>query len=340
MAVDLHPDIVRAINEFAQTKLGKRFGQYARKTYGIGGKKLLAKQTAGEFGGSSTKTGRGKVSTAGARGPGQFIPSTRQAFIQKYGIDPWNSDAEAIKGMALHDLSSGVAGYNPGMPSYTSYTLGQKINPADIAALRRGGGGSGASGSRDPRVTRRQHTVPGVSHASERTDARRQLLLGGDINLKSLLAYKQQIAGLKDEPSKTVSDGLKVDYPRGRRTKPNSKGGAAAPHGKYANGKILEAFYDPADVYYDSGKLVKGAIGGHGDHVHVSADRGYIVQLGKLAQSMGLNVSGQRRFGGTPTSGHTEGSFHYEDEAIDVSGDPKKMAAFYRRVLRAAKAQR
>lgn len=35
-------------------------------------------------------------------------------------------------------------------------------------------------------------------------------------------------------------------------------------------GEIAELFYDPIGYYYDEGSKVQGAIGGHGDHLHVS----------------------------------------------------------------------
>jgi hypothetical protein len=37
------------------------------------------------------------------------------------------------------------------------------------------------------------------------------------------------------------------------------------------SGKYREVFYDPIGYYWDEGRLVKGSIGGHSDHVHVSA---------------------------------------------------------------------
>jgi hypothetical protein len=43
-----------------------------------------------------------QVSEAGARGVYQFIPQTRQAFISKYGIDPWKSPEAATEAAALH----------------------------------------------------------------------------------------------------------------------------------------------------------------------------------------------------------------------------------------------
>jgi hypothetical protein len=205
VAVDLHPDIVAAINEMAETKLGKKFGRWAKRNYGISGKKLMAKQTAGEFGGSSTATGRGKVSSAGARGPGQFIPSTRAAYIKQYGVDPWKSDKAAFKGMMIHDMGTGVAGYNPGMPTYTNYILGQKINPEDIQALRTGSAGGGGPRPQRPQV--KSKMIPGQSFAPERAQARRALLLApGGIDMQKLLAYKAQVGGLKDVPARQAPD--------------------------------------------------------------------------------------------------------------------------------------
>lgn len=36
------------------------------------------------------------------------------------------------------------------------------------------------------------------------------------------------------------------------------------------HGKLTELFYDPAGYYFDNGKRIKGAIGGHSDHVHLA----------------------------------------------------------------------
>lgn len=35
-------------------------------------------------------------------------------------------------------------------------------------------------------------------------------------------------------------------------------------------GEIAELFYDPVGYYIDNGQKVSGAIGGHGDHLHIS----------------------------------------------------------------------
>jgi hypothetical protein len=80
----------------------------------------------------------------------------------------------------------------------------------------------------------------------------------------------------------------------------------------------------------------QGFVSGHTDHVHVAAGPKTVVALGKLAQSMGLHVGENPHFGGVNPV-HVQGSYHYKDEAIDVSGDVKKMAAFAHRVAGYAK---
>lgn len=130
----------------------------------------------------------------------------------------------------------------------------------------------------------------------------------------------------KTSPSQLRGGTVEQDKKRGGKMQLNLSGTPESIR-KHGKGKIFEVFYDPAGEYYDSGKLVKGAIGGHSDHVHVSAGKKYVVMLGKYAQRMGLHVGENSHFGGVAPV-HTNGSFHYKDEAIDVSGDPKLMAKF------------
>lgn len=70
---------------------------------------------------------------------------------------------------------------------------------------------------------------------------------------------------------------------------------------------------------------------GHKNHVHVAAGPNTVVKLGKLAQEMGLSVGENPHFG-TVHRVHAPDSYHYKNEAIDVSGDPKKMNRYARRV--------
>lgn len=72
---------------------------------------------------------------------------------------------------------------------------------------------------------------------------------------------------------------------------------------------------------------------GHKTHVHVAAGPKTVVQLGRLAQQMGLHVGENPHFGGVSPV-HVPGSYHYKGEAIDVSGDPRKMNAYAQRVER------
>jgi hypothetical protein len=69
----------------------------------------------------------------------------------------------------------------------------------------------------------------------------------------------------------------------------------------------------------------------HANHVHVAAGPKTVVELGKLAQQMGLHVGENPHFGGVAPV-HSPHSYHYRGEAIDVSGDPRKMNAYARRV--------
>jgi len=216
-----------------------------RKRYGKSGVAVAAKTVLGEFGGRSTKSGSGVVSSAGARGPAQFIPSTRQAYIKQYGIDPWASDTQAIQGMMRHHLSTGIEGYNPGMPTYKDYIMGQRIDPDVNKQLRRRGGGGPAArpSSRTPGATPGSVTVdapmgapeytttPDISREQDRTDARRQLLTGGGITLKSLLHYKRAMSGLQDVPGTSTlkapkADSITVDPATGapRRGTPRRRG--------------------------------------------------------------------------------------------------------------------
>lgn len=59
-----------------------------------------------------------------------------------------------------------------------------------------------------------------------------------------------------------------------------------------------------------------------------------IVKFGKIAQEkFGLTVGENPRFGGVEPV-HTDGSFHYSGDAIDVTGDPKQLARFNRYVAK------
>lgn len=114
-----------------------------------------------------------------------------------------------------------------------------------------------------------------------------------------------------------------------------AQGSLVVPHGKGGGGSINELFYDPlGGIKY--GRQI-GAIGHHGDHVHVSLSS-LQAQQRALAQAraMGLHVGEESDRDVHPV--HTGGSFHYRHynnksplrQAADISGSPSAMAAYYR----------
>jgi len=73
------------------------------------------------------------VSRAGARGPAQFMPSSRRIALRRFGLDPWRTREEAVLATVEHLLGgingrTVLFGYNPrGSPWYQRYILGQPI---------------------------------------------------------------------------------------------------------------------------------------------------------------------------------------------------------------------
>lgn len=121
----------------------------------------------------------------------------------------------------------------------------------------------------------------------------------------------------------------------------NTKGAGTIENLKVDGGKspLFELIHNDGKTGYavKNGQIVSGpgtygaVWEGHKDHVHVAAGKKTIVALGRLAQAMGLHVGENSHFGGVSPV-HVAGSYHYKDEAIDVSGDPKKMNEYARRV--------
>jgi hypothetical protein len=115
--------------------------------YGLrNGATLLAKIASGESG-----FNQGAVSSAGARGGTQFIASTRQEYIEKYGVDPWKSPDEAMHAAAIFMHTTGLAGYNSGGgQEYIDYILHQPVSIAHQGAQRLPGGKRASARSKPP----------------------------------------------------------------------------------------------------------------------------------------------------------------------------------------------
>lgn len=126
---------------------GPSIDAIARQKYGISGQTLLAKLLKGE-----SSFNMGAVSPAGARGAAQFMPGTRRAVLERFGVDPWRSPEEAVHAAAIHlrgelGHAKGLEGYNPGGGrGYVRQMLGQDVSgvPAgDPGAAAPAGAGGG-----------------------------------------------------------------------------------------------------------------------------------------------------------------------------------------------------
>lgn len=101
------------------------------------------------------------------------------------------------------------------------------------------------------------------------------------------------------------------------------------------DGELLELFWQGQNgINVKRGKQQPmGFVQGHTNHVHVATGPKTTVQLGKLAQDMGLTVGENPSFGKVNPV-HVANSYHYKGQAIDVTGSQKQLAAFAKRVAR------
>lgn len=119
-----------------------------------------------------------------------------------------------------------------------------------------------------------------------------------------------------------------------------SAGGSASPSGR-VRGTLQEMFYrGPGGINVDAGRRVgRDFVDGHETHVHVGGDGRSMVELGKMAQGMGLTVRENPAFDPVDPV-HTDGSYHYRRDrkgrgrGIDVSGPAAKLREFNHMVAR------
>lgn len=106
------------------------------------------------------------------------------------------------------------------------------------------------------------------------------------------------------------------------------------------NPGLEELIYDPIGSLF-SGTFRRGAYGGHATHVHAADDNPWVLlALIRWAQRHNLAVR-ENPYTDPVDPVHTGGSWHYQTfkrrfggrqlgKAVDVSGDPARMAAFFR----------
>lgn len=284
-------------------------------------------------------------SPAGASGIAQFMPGTAAS----YGVNLNDGRAQDdLDGAARHmsDLLKqfngnyrlALAGYNAGAGAakkaltqypetrnYVAKILGGTDPSAKASPAPRSNGAS-----RDPLLPEFETTTtPGVDNSQ----ARQALKLGYLQQRNNPDALLNLAAGLRDAQDVPGTSTTKAI--RGPQTGAQGASGASSSQGATSAKRydVLELFWNgPGAVNVKNGKRVpKGFVSGHTEHVHVASGPKQAIEIGRLAQRMGLTVRENPAFDKVDPV-HTDGSYHYRNQAIDVSGDPALLAKFARTV--------
>lgn len=288
----------------------------------------------------------GQTSPANAQGIAQFIPPTAKA----YGVDLHDGRvSDDLDGAARYmrdnlrrtggSYAKALSIYNSGRPdaykdpsfakgetyNYVKKILGGQDPKASGSVVSSSGGKAAPSRSRTV-------TTSSVDEAGMR-DARGEAALG------RLLASRRPQGLLTRLGALRTTDPTPEEFTRTAtrtETAPTAdRASSPASRPRKGQSPLLELFWQgPGGINVKNGKKVQqGFVSGHTTHVHVAAGPKTVDALGRLAQKMGLRVGENETFDRVDPV-HTDGSYHYRDQAIDVSGDPKKMAAFARTVAR------
>jgi hypothetical protein len=291
-------------------------------------------------------------SSAGAQGIAQFMPATARGM----GVNPLNP-TQALDGAArlmssyvkkygnyrdalvAYNAGPGGVGHPPAESrNYVASILGNK-NPV----ISRGNKAS--AGRTNTNVTTPGVTMPAGSRTVSDPAAEARVIAANFLasrNPNNLL-LRLGILNPNEPTTRTITTpGFTTPTLRTRVSTPGSSGGGGGGSTKLSGGHsgLFELIHNTgsgpgfAGKEWTEGKwptVLLAVWNGHKDHVHVAAGPNTVVKLGKLAQSMGLNVGENPHFG-TVHRVHAPDSFHYKGEAIDVSGDPNKMNRYARRV--------
>jgi hypothetical protein len=297
-------------------------------------------------------SGRRK-SSAGALGIAQFMPATARGM----GVNPLNP-TQALDGAArlmssyvkkYGNYRDALVAYNGGpgavghpvaeSRNYVSTILGGK-NPM----VSRSSGKQSSSGGGT--ITTPGFSMPSTSRTVSDPAAEARVIAANFLaqrNPNNLL-LRLGILNPNEATTRTIrSPGIKIPTSRinlPSNGSPSSSGGGGSAKLSGGHSGLFELIHNTGNgpgFAVKNGQKVNGpqfysqVWNGHKDHVHVAAGPNTVVKLGKMAQEMGLSVGENPHFG-TVHRVHAPNSFHYKNEAIDVSGDPKKMNRFARRV--------
>lgn len=269
-------------------------------------------------------------SPAGAQGIAQIMPATARGW----GVNPDNPRAAldaAAKNMKRYvdqfgSYDKALRAYNAG-PGNVERSRGFSETNNYVRTILGGRSPSTSSSRRGGRSSSTTTTTPGVDNRVARAQLIQSFLSDKH---SDPLDFAVQAKALRDvAPTRTTTTH------RGRV--------GARDEDPIHGSEIKELFWQgPGGIDLKNGKRVpQGFVSGHRDHVHVAAGPKTVVEFGKLAQRMGLHVGENSHFGGRPTSGHAPNSYHYRDQAIDVSSqDVAKMRKFAHRVARYQRTRR
>lgn len=289
--------------------------------------------------------GEDLTSPAGAQGPAQIMPQTAEGW----GLSPaevhniHSAYDAAAKHMAqyMHQFGSfrdALVAYNAG-PGRVGQSLPAETQNYIQTIMRGGHDATGGGGGGQPQASPTPATqagaaianpidaIAGLTQANPQNPFADQMQKGWDL-LSSI--WEQQ----HPQPDTSI---------QGSPITPADNSGGGVPRvpgglNKAISKDLHEAFYDPIGGY-DEGHSI-GAIGGHSDHMHFGGNPDAVAAIVRKAQSprWGLTV---REYGPVDKVDpvHTDNSWHYRfgnRGAADISGDPDKMANFFKRILRRA----
>jgi hypothetical protein len=301
----------------------------AATRYGVDPRIFVA-QIRAESGGRE-----GVSSGAGARDIAQFIPSTARQYGVTLGDGRISDDLDGAARLMRDSLKktggdyrAALSIYNSGRPDgykrfgETRAYVAKIMGAAGGAPAHNGGASQLAAPKVAPQPPGTSGLASGASVADQRQDVLKQYLLQRG-RPGSILALATGLRDVKAPDAPAATAHSPAATPAADATAPAATGGS----------KLLELFWQgPGGINVKNGaKVPQGFVSGHQDHVHVAAGPKTVVQLGKLAQRMGLNVGENPHFG-TVHPVHVANSYHYKGEAIDVSGPTAKMRAFAHRV--------